>query len=302
MLQSRTVLRARRAGVVAAALVCAAAAALPAPSTAQAQPAPRVDKKQLAKQYTDSGLAAQAAGDYDTAITFYEKAYEQVAHPVLLFNMAQAHRLAGRLPMARDLYRRYLESEPRGVQAKTARENLTALEQQLADADAEARRAEEAKQAEQAKQAEAEARAAEARQAAAARHAEEARRVEEARRQAAARRAAASGQGRSLRLAGMISGGVGIAGLGAGVALQMRASSLSDELSGPDNAYDADKDSDGKSAERLMYVSYAAGAALIVGGATLYFLGHRARASAERVSLVPAITPDSVGVAVVGGL
>lgn len=66
-------------------------------ANALAQPAPAADKTKVAKQYVDAGLAAQSTGDYDTALTMYAKAYELVPHPVLLFNMAQAHRLAGHL-------------------------------------------------------------------------------------------------------------------------------------------------------------------------------------------------------------
>lgn len=99
-----------------------------------------VDKKQLASQYTESGLTAQAAGDYDTAISFYKQAYEQVPHPVLLFNMAQAHRLAGRPIKARALYERYLEIEPDGVKSRTARENLSIVDTQIAALGTEAER------------------------------------------------------------------------------------------------------------------------------------------------------------------
>src|SRR5262245_40889355 len=59
---------------------------------AQAQPA-NAKLRAVAKSYVDAGLAAQSAGDYDTAITFYVKAYDLVPHPTLLFNIAQAHRL-----------------------------------------------------------------------------------------------------------------------------------------------------------------------------------------------------------------
>lgn len=290
------------------AVAAALALASPLSITIAARPAhaqPKVDKKQLAKQYTDSGLAAQAAGDFDTAITFYEKAYEQVPHPVLLFNMAQAHRLGGRLAKARELYQRYLDAEPRGVQSRTARENLIAIDKQLA-----AEQAAAAKQAEEAERLASEQRAEQARvaeeqrvqaerlaeldrQAAEARRAEEQRRAEER-----------SGRGDSLRLAGMISGGVGLAGLGAGVYFQLRAGSISDDFSTPGTPYDPEKDSDGKSAERFMYVSYGAGAALLAGGAVLYYLGHRARAAGadERpaaTALAPSLTPDGHGVGLV---
>jgi tetratricopeptide (TPR) repeat protein len=61
------------------------------PARAVAQPASTADKAHVAKQYVDAALAAQNTGDYDIAITLYEKAYQLVPHPVLLFNMV--HRL-----------------------------------------------------------------------------------------------------------------------------------------------------------------------------------------------------------------
>ncbi|HEY6179444.1 MAG TPA: tetratricopeptide repeat protein, partial [Kofleriaceae bacterium] len=104
-----------------------------APAIAAAQTAPIVDKKQLAKQYVDAGLAAQSAGDYDTAITFYSKAYDLVPHPTLLFNLAQAHRLAGRIDQALALYRRYLSEDPKGPHARTARDLVSEIEARKAE-------------------------------------------------------------------------------------------------------------------------------------------------------------------------
>ncbi|HSK02097.1 MAG TPA: tetratricopeptide repeat protein [Kofleriaceae bacterium] len=94
-------------------------------TSAHAQPATS-DKAKLkaARSYTEAGVTAQDVGDYDTAITFYSKAYELVPHPVLLFNIAQAHRLAGRLDQAAELYRRFLATSPTGPEAQIARELL----------------------------------------------------------------------------------------------------------------------------------------------------------------------------------
>src|SRR5882672_5076733 len=119
-------------------LVClvllGAIGAIAAPADALAQTAPSVDKKRVAKQYVDAGLAAQSAGEYDTAITFYSKAYELVQHPTLIFNIAQAHRLAGRIEQALTLYKRYLSEEPNGPQAETARKLVSAIEARTAEA------------------------------------------------------------------------------------------------------------------------------------------------------------------------
>src|ERR1700755_1590934 len=56
----------------------------PAPTPASAPvSAPLTDqvKARTARQYVDAGLAAQGTGDYATAITFYQKAYDLVPHP-----------------------------------------------------------------------------------------------------------------------------------------------------------------------------------------------------------------------------
>ncbi len=280
----------------------AARAQASAPSPTPASRPAKVDKKKLAKQYVDSGLAAQDAGDYDTALSLYGKAYELVPHPALLFNMAQVHRLAGRLEAAIDLYKQYLGNEPSGPMAKTSRELLTALE------------AQQAAEVQQAAEAEKSARAAAAAAAAAKQQAElAAKQQTEAARQAEAAKAppparssdsSSGSRGRPLRIAGLVAGGVGLVGLGAGVAFNLRASSLSDELSTPGETYDPGKKSDGEAAERMMYVSFAVGGALVVGGAALYFLGHRARNEARRgrVAVMPSLSPAGVGLVVIGGL
>lgn len=303
MSPSRPFLRALVAGSLALAVPVATLVGSPA---AQAQPddKPATDKKQQAKQYVDQGLAAQAAGRYDEALELYRKAYDLVPHPLLLFNMAQATRLAGRAIAARDLYLRYLDVEPQGVQARAAREILASLAGQIAAEEAAEQKAAEARRAEQAKEDE-ERKADEARRAEEQQLADEGARRAEAKKADKARRdATASGgnRGKGLRLAGMVSGGAGVLGLGVGVMFHLRASSISDELSSPGNPYDAGKDSDGESAETLSYVAFAAGGALLVGGAAMYFLGRRAGKSGERLAVLPAVSAGSFGLVVSGGL
>src|SRR5262245_54914867 len=122
--------------------------------------------KAKANEYVAKGLASQEAGDYDAAIGFYSSAYQLLPHPVLLFNIAQAHRLAGRIDQALGYYQRYLDEDPRGAQARTARELVAELKKRKAE---EARRSDEARKIDEARKAEE------------ARRAEEARKVEEAR-------------------------------------------------------------------------------------------------------------------------
>jgi tetratricopeptide (TPR) repeat protein len=98
------------------------------PTPAPAGKSDDADKKSLAKEYVKAGIAAQKAGDFDTAITMYGKAYQLMPHPVLIFNSAQAHRLAGHKDRAVAMYKRYLEIAPDGDQAQTARDWIAELD------------------------------------------------------------------------------------------------------------------------------------------------------------------------------
>jgi tetratricopeptide (TPR) repeat protein len=296
---------------------------------ASAQPTSKKEKEKAAKAYVDAGLAAQERGDHDTAISMYAKAYELVPHPILVFNMAQAHRLAGRTAQALDYYRRYLADAAKGPKAKTAREFITALEGQLVvDEAAKARAAEEARQADEARQAE-DARKAKA--AADARAAEEAARGTDGgdggpKTPDGDGRIApiddgdgdggdvggdgdggddgddagggGGGGGKGLRIVGLTSGVLGLAAIGAGVPVALKARSIADELSTPGNTYDPARDDEGKQAGQISLIATAAGGVLLLGGVTLYFVG-RSRAHGG-VAITPVVDPDQVGFMVRG--
>ncbi len=76
-----------------------------------------------AREHAKSATAAFNLGHYDDAVREYEAAYKLVPDPVLLFNLGQAHRLAGRQDQALAAYRSCLrtapESAPYREQVKT---------------------------------------------------------------------------------------------------------------------------------------------------------------------------------------
>jgi tetratricopeptide (TPR) repeat protein len=247
-------------------------------------------KKKTAKSYVDAGLAAQDAGDYDAALTFYGKAYELVPHPVLLFNMAQVHRLAGRPRQAVELYEQYVETDPSGPQVKTAREFIVALKNQIA-----------AEETRKKNEAEAAKRIEEARRAEETRKAQEARAAEEARKAHDARQAAQSlddesdephdetdaNSGKTLRVIGYVGGAGGVVAIGVGTYFGLQARSLSQELSAPGAVYTPQKEADGNSANRNMIILTSVGAALVVGGGVAYWLGRKKAAVASGVAIAP---------------
>src|SRR5262245_23476337 len=61
-----------------------------------------------ARAYAEKATAAYALAHYDVAAENFEKAFEAKQDAALLFNAAQAHRLAGNKPRALTLYQSYL--------------------------------------------------------------------------------------------------------------------------------------------------------------------------------------------------
>jgi tetratricopeptide (TPR) repeat protein len=244
-------------------------------------------KKKLAKQYVDAGLAAQDAKDYDTAISLYGKAYDLIPEPVLLFNIAQAHRLAGHGAEALEFYEQFLVESPGGPQAKIAAEFVEELHDKVEAAqDEQRRRDEEARQ--QAADAAAEK---QKRETASVDDPDETGAPEEPDEAPEAPRS----PGRGLRITGMVTGAAGVLGLGAAVVFGLRAKSASDDLSEPGAEFDPDLVAQGESDERVSIIAGIAGGALLVTGIALTYLGYQQKSDTRsRMSLV--VTPDQVGV------
>ena len=269
----------------------AAAALLVAAAPAHAEPAakaPTADKKKAAKAYVDAGLAAEEQGDYDGAIALYRKAHELIPHPVMLFNMAQAHRLAGHRAEALDLYRQYVAAVPRGDLAAEARRWVASLDAALAQEAAEA------------------AAKADADRLAKEQAAEEARRATPppeptpapappAPVDLARSEAAPDDPGRTWRIAGLSAAGVGVGALIGGGLFGLRAKGLSDDLSERGATFDPQKEEDGESAERTMFILCGVGGALVAGGLTVYALN---RPDDESPTISAVVTPTHVGMVV----
>src|SRR6266536_983749 len=73
----------------------------------------RADDKAQARDHYQKGTKAFALGAYDEAVAEYSAAYRLVDDPALLYNIAQAHRLAGHASEALRFYRMYVTLLPR---------------------------------------------------------------------------------------------------------------------------------------------------------------------------------------------
>lgn len=79
------------------------------------------------RQHADQGSKAFAAGRYQEAINAFEAAYALRPDPVLVFNIANAFRKAGKLDDAIVAYERFLGMSPKKELATEARGNLGEL-------------------------------------------------------------------------------------------------------------------------------------------------------------------------------
>ncbi len=81
-----------------------------------------------ARTLAERGRAFHEAGDYASAIAAFKEAYVLAPSPGLLFNLAQAYRLAGNCDDASLMYRRYLATRPRAEARVLAEEHLHTVE------------------------------------------------------------------------------------------------------------------------------------------------------------------------------
>lgn len=97
-------------------LFCSSAApALAAPKAkapAQAQDAAAAATKEQAKKLFEKGMLLYDLRKFDQAIEQFDQAYQLYPQPAFLYNIAQAHRLAGRRDEAIGFYQSYLRRLP----------------------------------------------------------------------------------------------------------------------------------------------------------------------------------------------
>jgi tetratricopeptide (TPR) repeat protein len=89
------------------------------------------DSAERARLLYEQGKISYAIGDYPSAIALFEQSYALSRAPALLFNLAQAHRLAGfgHCRRAHWLYGRYLDAVPHAENASEVEERIRELEE-----------------------------------------------------------------------------------------------------------------------------------------------------------------------------
>ena len=258
------------------ALVAAMLSAAPA----IAQPAASAADRKKAKAYVDAGLVAQADRDYEGAIALYRKAYELVPHPTLLFNLAQAHRLAGRQREALELYRRYVAVAPETSLAREAQQWIAALEAAGAETPPEPVVLEPPAPTPPSAAVTAPVAP-----------------IDPVRPVVISEPPPAADPGARWRTVGIAMASTGAVALIAGAAFGLRARNIDDELSEHNAPYSEARDEEGRRANAIMLGLYGVGGLLVVGGVTTYLLTPRRdeRAPVVSASVQPGLVGLSVG-------
>jgi len=251
-------------------------------------PTPRSGDRDAARQYVDAGIKAQEAGDYRMAFAYYEKAYQIVPHPLLIFDMAQASRLAGDTDKALALYERYLVEDPDGAKAADARALVADLQARAAEGSSDVGDMQ---------------RTDKPRTAGAQRATRLAPPVRVAEEETPPGRdpsdAAAPSSGRNLRWAGIATIAVGAASLAIGAGFAVRAHTLAEDVS---RMYYPDMARAGRRADVIAVTGLGAGAVLVaVGGALCWWAHHRAE-PATSITLAPMVSGRGAGLVVSGTL
>jgi tetratricopeptide (TPR) repeat protein len=259
----------------------------------------RADDLTAAREHYQKGSKLFALGRFAEAVHEYEAAYEAKDDPVLLYNIAQAHRMAGNAQRAFFFYRSYLSREPNAANREEVQQKMAELQKAI-DQQARAQRLQPDTPI-------APDRAPSAAGAARAPSPAPAPATLTAPATAPApSTATAERDGRHQMIAGLAVVGagaaVGVAGVVlAGLALDAKNQLYADAAAG--RPFVPSKESKGRAFDIAGPVLYSIGAAAVVAGSVVAALGankaRRARRS-EHAWLVPAVGPSVVGVAAQG--
>lgn len=249
--------------------------------------------KQSAESHYNKGMTAYTLGHFTEAIEEFEKAYELRSEPIFLYNIAQSHRQNDNPQRAVFFYRRYLEADPNAKKRAEVEARIAELQSRI---DAQKERETAATAPPQ--------------QTGAPQPAPQPMPVlapsapveVDIGQPAAGER----GDGRGLRIGGLVSAGAGV-GVGVtGIVLALHGHSLQDQAYS--GQWDQSKYDSGKTFRTVGWVAMGVGAAAVATGAVLYIVGNSAKTSTRSgatgagpsVALLPLLAPDAGGAAVLG--
>lgn len=249
----------------------------------------RADDLAKAKEHYRNATRSYELGAYDDAIKEYAEAYRLKDDPAILYNMAQAHRLAEHHAEALRLYRMYLIKVPDAPNRAEVASKIETLQKLIEDQkraktlppDTTLPRVETPQRVEPAP-------------------------APQPAPPAPAPTTSSTPQGeahpgRTLTIAGIAVGVVGLAALGGGIGAGVIAKQNSDDLTKLNQMmgqFSASKESAGKSAQIAEGVLLGVGGAAVVTGVALIVVGQRAKH--RSLAVVPSVGATHAGAVVEG--
>src|SRR5688572_23944571 len=91
------------------------------------------DPAAQAKEHYEKAVRAYEVGKYDAAITEFQSAYELTGDPILIYNIAQAHKQRGDYREAVKFYKRYLAKVPNAKNKAEVDKKVADLESAIAN-------------------------------------------------------------------------------------------------------------------------------------------------------------------------
>jgi tetratricopeptide (TPR) repeat protein len=252
-------------------------------------------REQEARELYEKGITHYNLGEFDPAVEAFKKAYELSNAPTLLFNIAQVYRAKEDYKQALHFYRAYLRLQPNAA-------NRADVEARIADLQrlqSEKQRVQDAPP----REAIPPGGSGQHQQTPPATGTGEdnpppppppaVTPVTTSPSGSGHEADVPTGNGRTFKLVGLITAGVGVALVATGIAYGISASSASDDLSRlapngtPWSADAQQKYDDGQSAQTKMTAFLILGGAAAIGGGVLYYLGIRRDATTPTAALAP---------------
>jgi len=254
--------------------------------TVMAQPKPPTPaEKQQANDLVKQAIAKSQQKDHLAAIDLYLKAYAVVPLPTLLSNVGTEYQQAAKPVEALKYFCLYLEKDPAGALVTYATSQARVLQLQLGN--------DVASDAEVCKPVVATPPAGDGSGSGSGSGSE-----------VTVVGPTTSDPGGSMKLAGMIGGGVGLVTVGLGLYFGVQAKKINDDIEdqGPNEPWQNDIRAymdKGQRYENMQIGFLVVGGAFVVGGTVVYMLGRGKTAAAEsqtQVSITPSVTPTGGGV------
>lgn len=264
---------------------------------ALAQPAPGANAQTVAEQEFLAGNTAYNLGRFDEAVTHFTKAYEAWPQPEFLYNIAQSYRLAGNCKQALYFYKRFRSLKEKDTAAPLSSSKKEEVDRFVAQQSECVAKVDTGAAAQPQTLDRPGSTSTTSPAPAQLENPDEDAQLDDEEDELAVR----SSSGRQLKIAGLATAGGGVALVVTGAVFGVMArSAQSDVEAAVDNGqpFDPDLDAAGRRNATISAITLGVGAAAVVTGGVLYFLGTRSSATPTeeaRVRVLPSITSRTAG-------